>query len=157
MITGLFHIAINSRDVERSRRFYTEVLGLQEAPRPNLGVPGYWLKVPGPLADSIIHIIGTNDASAGVGEPRGSGWLDHISLAAIGYRDYVARFRRFGLEWKENVIPDAGLWQLFVRDPCGVQVELTFSAAAETGGEPVIPPERRYVPGTWQFRVPEEG
>lgn len=35
-------------------------------------------------------------------------------------------------------------WQLFVHDPNGVQLELTFHAAAEPQAEPVIAPALRY-------------
>ena len=35
------HEGIPTRDAERSREFYTRVLGLQVLPRPNLPSPGY--------------------------------------------------------------------------------------------------------------------
>ncbi len=37
------HEGIPTRDAERSRDFYTRVLGLHVLPRPNLPHPGYWL------------------------------------------------------------------------------------------------------------------
>ena len=41
-------------------------------------------------------------------------------------------------------MPATPLWQLFVYDPNGVQLELTFHAAAESEDAPVIAPERLY-------------
>jgi catechol 2,3-dioxygenase-like lactoylglutathione lyase family enzyme len=39
-IDGLHHVALPCADLERSRRFYQEVLGLTEIPRPALPVAG---------------------------------------------------------------------------------------------------------------------
>ena len=46
--------------------------------------------------------------------------------------------------YRENLVPATPLWQLFVYDPNGVQLELTFHSAAEREDVPVIPPQRRY-------------
>ena len=53
-----------------------------------------------------------------------------------------ARSSSFGLHWRENLVPATPLWQLFVYDPNGVQLELTFHAAAESEPAPVIAPDR---------------
>ena len=34
IVTGIHHVSIVVTDLERSRRFYTQVLGLREIPRP---------------------------------------------------------------------------------------------------------------------------
>uniref|UniRef100_A0ACD5GPJ5 VOC family protein n=1 Tax=Desertifilum tharense IPPAS B-1220 TaxID=1781255 RepID=A0ACD5GPJ5_9CYAN len=39
LITGLFHIAIKTNDLETTVRFYTEILGLRTVPRPDFGFP----------------------------------------------------------------------------------------------------------------------
>jgi hypothetical protein len=44
------------------------------------------------------------------------------------------------------------LRQLFVYDPNGVQLELTFHAAAEGEAEPTIPPQRLYAARERWFR-----
>ena len=63
---------------------------------------------------------------------KGTGAIDHVSVVCQGYSEFRERFRRFGLEWRENLVPTTPLWQLFVYDPNGVQLELTFHSAAET-------------------------
>jgi hypothetical protein len=67
-----------------------------------------------------------------------------VSLACQGFSAFRERFAKFGLEWRENLVPATPLWQLFVYDPNGVQLELTFHRDAEDETEPVIPPERLY-------------
>src|ERR1700726_4367175 len=48
------HVALIIANVERSRQFYTRVLGMQEVPRPeNFNFPGAWLET-GPFQ---IHLI----------------------------------------------------------------------------------------------------
>jgi len=141
----LFHVALRTGDLDATVRFYTEVLGMILAERPPIGFPGAWLKAPQPGADASIHVY-AGDAAL---EPDGSlltrsGAIDHVSVACQGYSEFRERFRKFGLEWRENLVPATPLWQLFVYDPNGVQLELTFHAAAEREPTPTISPERRY-------------
>ena len=65
-------------------------------------------------------------------------------MVCQGYSEFRERFRKFGLEWRENLVPATPLWQLFVYDPNGVQLELTFHAAAENEAAPVIAAQRLY-------------
>ncbi len=44
-------------------------------------------------------------------------------------------------------MPGTALWQLFVYDPSGVQIELTFDSTNETGPPPDLREGRRYVAG----------
>jgi catechol 2,3-dioxygenase-like lactoylglutathione lyase family enzyme len=141
----LFHIAVRTTDLAASVRFYTEVLGMLVAERPPIGFPGAWLK-PGQVGvDASIHLYG-GDASR---EPdgsilTGSGAIDHVSVVCQGYHQFRTRFEGFGLPYRENLVRATPLWQLFVYDPNGIQLELTFHAAAEGEPLPQIPAERLY-------------
>ncbi len=54
-ILRLDHAALLVKDVERSRRFYSQVLGMEEVPRPHsFTFPGAWLRKGG----AEIHLIG---------------------------------------------------------------------------------------------------
>jgi catechol 2,3-dioxygenase-like lactoylglutathione lyase family enzyme len=150
----LFHVALRTGDLDATVRFYTEVMGMIVAERPPIGFPGAWLKPAQPGADAIIHLYAGDAALDPDGSLRtGSGAIDHVSVACQGYSAFRERFRRFGLEWRENVVPATPLWQLFVYDPNGVQLELTFHAAAESEPEPAIPPERAYKARERWFRA----
>jgi hypothetical protein len=48
-------------------------------------------------------------------------------------------------------VPGTTLWQLFVYDPSGVQLELTFEGSAEAGQPPDMSPGRKYIAGTSFF------
>lgn len=158
-VTNLFHIAIKTADLDATLRFYTEVLGLVAAKRPAFDFPGAWLASPQPGGDPIIHIYAGGAAVGQDGRvPSGTGSIDHVSVSALGYHDYIARFREHGLDWRENKVPGTDLWQLFVYDPSGMQFELTFNGAVEPGPEPDMSETRRYRAGTSFFRplVPAE-
>jgi catechol 2,3-dioxygenase-like lactoylglutathione lyase family enzyme len=147
-ITGLFHVAIKTADLAATRRFYLEVLGLSEVARPEFGYPGAWIGVPLPGGQAIIHIYAGGPAlgPSGVVE-HGTAAIDHISLTAVGYAAFIERFRAAGLDWREFLVPGTTLYQLFVYDPSGVQLEITFDGRAEPGVTPDMSDGRRYVAG----------
>jgi catechol 2,3-dioxygenase-like lactoylglutathione lyase family enzyme len=145
---GLFHIAIKTSDLEATRAFWRDVIGLREIARPDFGFPGAWLACPQPGGQAIIHVYAGGPALGPSGTaPRGSAAIDHISLSCSGYRDYAARFRRAGLPFREFIVPGTTLWQLFVYDPSGVLLELTFEGSVEGDELPDVSPGRAYVAG----------
>ena len=79
--------------------------------------------------------------------PLGTGCIDHVSFCAVGHGEFRERFRRLGLPWREFVIPNTTLFQMFVYDPSGVQIELTFDMNNEPDFDTDIPAENRYTPG----------
>lgn len=146
-IKALFHVAIKTSDLERTRRFYVDVLGLQVAKRPNFDFPGVWLAVPGGEDHPLIHVYAGDAAKEADGTfATGSGVVDHISVLAAGFDRYRYEFASRGLNWRENVVPEVGLWQIFVHDPNGVMIELTFEAALEGVATPTVTPSRQYRP-----------
>ena len=52
----MHHVSINVADVEESRLFYTEVLGMATLPRPDFGFAGEWLDAGG----QQTHLSGAN-------------------------------------------------------------------------------------------------
>ena len=141
----LFHTAIRTADLDATVHFYTEVLGMIVAERPPIGFPGAWLKPAQAGADPTIHIYAGDAACEADGSVQvGSGAIDHVSVVCQGYGEFRDRFERFGLPYRENLVPATPLWQLFIYDPNAVQLELTFHAGAETQPQPQIPPARRY-------------
>lgn len=152
IVSGLFHIAIKTNDLAATERFYVDVLGLRKVARPEFGYPGAWLAAPGPAGAAIIHIYAGGPALGADGRaPSGTAAIDHVSIAAHGYHDFRAVFERNGLPYREFLVPGTTLWQLFVYDPSGVQLELTFEGENETGRPPDMRPGRSYVAGSSFF------
>jgi catechol 2,3-dioxygenase-like lactoylglutathione lyase family enzyme len=153
VITGLFHVAIKTLDLDATKTFWLDVLGLTEIARPNFGYPGAWFGVPTPGGLGIIHIYAGGPALSGPdSEKSGTAAIDHVSLTAIGYHEFIARFREHGADWREFLVPGTTLWQLFVYDPSGVQLELTFDGRVEEGEGPDMSEGRVYVAGRSFFK-----
>ncbi len=147
-VQGLFHVAVKTADLEATRAFYTRVIGLHEVARPDFGYPGAWLATPTPGPQAILHVYAGGPALGEGGRVQpGTGAIDHVSLACSGFHAFRERFAAHALPWREFLVPGTTLWQLFVHDPSGVQLELTFQGAAEAGAPPDMSEGRAYVAG----------
>lgn len=130
-LTSLNHYLIVSSNLERSRSFYENVLGMQLADRPDFGFPGYWLK----LGDDIcVHLASQRpnkirdqfllkEHPAGTG---GSGSVDHIAFLAKNPHEVRERIRKNKVQMHFRSFPEAKLFQIFLKDPDDVTIELNF-------------------------------
>lgn len=120
----LEHYTIRCRDLERTRAFYSEMLGLSVGPRPNFGFPGYWLycgEVP------VVHLVtGAGAVGKASDDAEGTGHLDHIAFRATDVAAMIAKLKANDLPFRENKVPDFRVHQVFVHDPDGILVELNF-------------------------------
>ena len=130
-VTAINHYLVVSKNLERSKKFYQDVLGLDLAERPDFGFPGYWLKTgdnicvhlasqdPNKIRDQFLlkkHPKGTN----------GSGSVDHIAFLAQDPEAVRERIQKNRVEMHYRSFPDAKLFQIFLRDPDDVTIELNF-------------------------------
>jgi catechol 2,3-dioxygenase-like lactoylglutathione lyase family enzyme len=144
-VTGLFHVLVKTNDLAETLGFYTKVLGLHEVERPAFGFPGAWLSCG--AGGIIIHVWSGGPLFDRDGPtPDGTATIDHVSLTAKGHEGFREKFRAFGLPWREFLIPNTTLFQLFVYDPSGVQIELTFDMQDEQPLDGPVPPEHLYAP-----------
>lgn len=151
-ITGLLHVAIKTEDLDATVAFYTKVIGLRLAPRPDFGFAGAWLAVPTAVGEAVIHIYAGGPALGSAGRVRPeTGAIDHVSVTAVGWNAFRERFAQAGLPWREFLIPNTTYWQLFVYDPSGVQLELTFDAQGEGIPTPTVTDAARYRAGASFF------
>lgn len=128
-IRSLDHVALIVQDVDRSRQFYAEVLGMTEAARPEtFTFPGAWFR----SGSAEVHLIGEAEAGrAAIIQPAyyerelSRGYLPHV---AFEVPDLVAA--RQHLEQCDVPLvggPNSrgdGVTQLYIRDPDGYVVEL---------------------------------
>jgi catechol 2,3-dioxygenase-like lactoylglutathione lyase family enzyme len=116
--------------------FYTERIGLTVGARPPIPAPGYWLYSEG---QPIVHLYAYMDESERPPPGRAvTGPLDHISFRARGLARTRREFDAAGLHYDEAPVPDWPLHQVFVHDPKGLRIELTFwmeEEADEEGAE----------------------
>ena len=141
MALSLNHFSIRTTDLEASRRFYADVLGLTVGPRPDFPFPGLWMYRGdhANMANAAVHIIGINAADPSglieyLGELdasslTGSGAVDHVAFFADGLGAMLKHLDALGVAFRERTVPSVGLHQLFLTDPSGVVIELNYPAA----------------------------
>ena len=144
MALTLNHFSIRTTDLEASRRFYADVLGLSVGPRPDFPFPGLWMYRGdhADVANAVVHLIGIdrndpNGLKQYLGERdetslAGSGAVDHIAFFADGLAGMLAQLERQGVACRERTVPSIGLHQLFLEDPSGVVIELNYPAAEKS-------------------------
>jgi len=123
-IMQLDHVSIRTPELDAMKDFFCDVLELAPGERPPFKFPGYWL-----YHDDkpIVHLIGTENAIDG-----DTGAVDHLAFAGDGARfeEIRDRLEAAGHAMRTQVVPGAGLRQIFVTGPLGVVVELNFPPAA---------------------------
>jgi catechol 2,3-dioxygenase-like lactoylglutathione lyase family enzyme len=129
-ITQMQHYMVLSKDLEKTRAFYCDVLGLRTGPRPPFDFEGLWIYV-GDVA--AVHVATQSSyentgRAAAVEARHGSGSVDHIAFAANNYDELIASFRKHGVQYRATQVPDSDLRQLFVFDPDGIQIEINIRA-----------------------------
>lgn len=130
MITSYLHAGITVRNLERSRRFYSDLLGLEEIPRPDLGFPGAWYAVG---ACQLHLMVPPEDGPAG--EPPGpfAGRVRHLALAVRDWEEFVRRLAAEGVPLRESAPVPGGARRVFVKDPDENVLELVEEAALSSG------------------------
>ena len=130
-LTDLHHIALKTQDLPASEQFYIEVLGMTKVDRPNFDFPGAWLQ----MGETMFHLMAGYAALGPQGEiSRGSGAVDHLAIKARGFDAMREKFETSGIKYKENNLRGFGIWQLFVKDPDGIIIELNFQCSDEPQG-----------------------
>jgi catechol 2,3-dioxygenase-like lactoylglutathione lyase family enzyme len=133
-LSHLEHILVQTKDMEATKRWYVEVLGMRAGYTPDFKFPVCWLYIG---EQDVIHVTegGANTSAnrqAYLGQQSeaesGTGVIDHIAFRATGLRETLERLRRLSVDFKERQVDDQGLYQVFFFDPNGIKVELNFMA-----------------------------
>ena len=128
---SLDHFLVYASDLESTKNFYVDTLGLEEGVRPPFEFPGYWLYIDG---RAVVHLAGDDGTgnfqkylSNSKGSPDGStGALDHIAFRCGDFNAFRAKLDDLDVAYKHRVVPEFDLQQLFVDDPDGLTIELNF-------------------------------
>jgi catechol 2,3-dioxygenase-like lactoylglutathione lyase family enzyme len=124
-LTQLNHVTVRTDDLEGTRDFYNEVLGLLPGPRPPLAFPGYWLYCG---ENAVVHLVPRSGA-IGAGDGKDTGNFDHVAFTAADFDGMRLRFKKLGISFREQEVPGVRVRQLFLQDPNRVMIELNFPMA----------------------------
>mgnify|MGYP003625982873 CR=1 FL=1 len=127
MSVGLLdHYNVRTANLAETVSFYETVLGLENGDRPNFAFPGAWMYSEGRAVVHLIDISNMDEA------PKSdSGAIDHVAFVSTGFEAMKAHLEKTGYSYEAREVPGGKLWQIFVRDPNGVLLELNYDALAE--------------------------
>ena len=124
-VKSLDHVTLVVKDLDRSRQFYVEGLGMREVPRPAFQFPGLWFQA----GATQIHLIGEHDGSPPAGNPLPEQFRTsrshHFAFLVDDANAAYLRAQELGLKIVSppKSRPD-GFVQMFLNDPDGHVVEL---------------------------------
>ena len=126
--SGFSHVAVKITDVEKSRNFYENVIGLKKIPRPKINIPGEWYGV----GDNALHLIGGQRRTDGI-DPTGP----HMAIQVEDLEETKKTLNEMGIPFLDaatamrgmaaNLSPEAQRMvgrQIWVQDPDGNVIEL---------------------------------
>ena len=128
-IRSLDHAALFVSDVERSRYFYGQVLGMEEVPRPsNFDFPGAWFR----KGRAEVHLIGADDPKRVAqiyhgynADELSRGHGSHIAFLIDDLEEAQQHLREHDVPLVGGPRPRGdGVMQMYVCDPDGYIVEL---------------------------------
>lgn len=109
--------------VEQLRRFYVQVVGLTEGPRPRFrsGSHGHWLYAG---QTDVLHLTVARDEAV---PSNSNGAFNHLAFACDDLAGTRAQLDAAHVPYEVDVVDELQQVQLFLADPAGTGVELTFS------------------------------
>jgi len=127
-IETIHHVSLPVTDLERSKKFYSEILGLKEIDRPPFDFPGAWYQV----GDRQLHLI-VHDNSTFRADKIVDARDIHFALRITSYRETRDFLHSKGFhpkaddefkKMKESPHSTAGWPQLYIMDPDRNVIEL---------------------------------
>lgn len=118
-VSGLHHVNIRTTDLDETRKFYEDIVGLHVGTRPDFAGDGIWLYAG---AHPWVHVSVADAADNDRGREEGFG---HIAFAASGMKELTDKLEANGIKYELRASPGRELAQLFFHDPSGVHLEFT--------------------------------
>jgi extradiol dioxygenase family protein len=122
--TGFNHYNLRApRELlDELRDFYCDIVGLVQGQRPPFESFGYWLYAGD---QCVLHL-----SQAGPDEVRHinvATTFDHVAFTCTGRAQTEAHLKQRDIPFKVSRVPTLGISQLFIKDPAGNRIELSFA------------------------------
>jgi catechol 2,3-dioxygenase-like lactoylglutathione lyase family enzyme len=140
----LQHSGLVVSDLERSRRFYRDALGLEEVARPStFAFAGAWFR----FGEDEIHLLAESDTTGGAGqEDAGAGaargLTHHLAFEVDDLAAACARLEQHGVPLSGPMPRGDGVTQVFFLDPDGYVLELFQWTGEDQSDAPARAPIR---------------
>lgn len=121
-VTGIHHVSLIVDDLEKAREFYTNTLGLEELPAFAFDYPVQFYQI---NEREQLHLTEWKDAVS---------FRGHYCLEVDDFNAAFHRFKQMGIidtaPWGKVRRLPSGAMQMFVRDPAGNLIEITYRGEA---------------------------
>jgi len=114
MIKQLAHICILTHDLEKTRSFYQDALGLEM---------GFEFEKEGTLFGYYISLGNDTFIEVFQGEPGEVGNIQHVAIQATDLDALIDRIREYGYDVSDKTFGADNAWQAWVTDPNGIRIE----------------------------------
>jgi catechol 2,3-dioxygenase-like lactoylglutathione lyase family enzyme len=105
--------------LQREKRFFCEILGLREGPRPNFSSKGYWLYA----GDQPIVHLSERPLTLSAGQ---KGHLDHVAFRSHDLEALLERLDAAGVDYNTAHLADLRMTQVFLQSPSATGIEVNF-------------------------------
>jgi catechol 2,3-dioxygenase-like lactoylglutathione lyase family enzyme/uncharacterized protein YunC (DUF1805 family) len=124
-VKAIDHVTLVVKDLAQSRRFYVDVLGMREVPRPAFSFAGSWFQAGNTQIHLILEFPGSGPAGNLLPAERRSSRTQHVAFAVPDAAAVVAWLQANAVPILHGPKPRPdGYLQTFVTDPDGHVIEL---------------------------------
>ena len=118
-IAYLDHVNIRTGELDRLVRFYCDVIGLAEGPRPPFDFNGAWLYCGDRAAVHLIEVEETPNAET----PS----LEHFAFVGSDRAAFLGRLQAADYPFRSVFVPGTEIEQIRLQDPDGNQLHVDFT------------------------------
>lgn len=115
-ICSIHHVSLIISDIRVSVDFYQNLLGLEQAQRPDLGFPGVWFKI----GDRQLHLLQLPNPDADSERPKHGGRDHHLAVSVLDLEVLCSSLKARGIPYTRS---QSGRAAMFCRDPDGNALE----------------------------------
>lgn len=128
-VTKLLHTRYRVNDLERTVRFYCDVLGLREVRRHKSPRGSELVFLRAPESEEEIELCQFAEAGPVQVQPD----LTHLAFAVKSLRDFETRLAKFGLKFSDGPITaSSGTRFAFIDAPEGYEIELIEKSGSDS-------------------------
>ena len=117
-LVWLDHVNLRTARLEEMRRFYADVLGLEDGQRPDFGFDGAWLY----LGDkACVHLVPAEKTPAAK-DPG----IEHFAFRSLGAAEMIRKLQKNAIGFWVLARKKLGVLQINLYDPDGNHIELAY-------------------------------
>lgn len=118
-IAYLDHVNIRTGALDRLVRFYCDIIGLSDGPRPPFDFNGAWLYCGDRAAVHLIEVAETPTSET----PS----LEHFAFVGTDLAAFVGRLEAADYPFRSVFVPGTKIEQIRLQDPDGNQLHVDFT------------------------------